>query len=274
MYRVIKREQIVPNIHLLVLETDKIYRNAKAGEFIVVRVDEQGERIPLNMVDWDERSVSAVFMEVGTSTRKLAGLKEGDYIETLVGPLGKPTEMVSDQKIMCIGGCYGIGALLPVVKAYKNNNNKIVTAIEARSSFLLYWQDKLSNHSDELYEITRDGTRGYIGHINEFIEEYLKRSKVDMIYCQGCTYLTYFVSMITKPKGIKTVVGLNPIMIDATGMCGVCRVIINGETKFACVDGPEFDGHTVDWENLLARRHIYIKEEQKSLSFYECERYG
>jgi ferredoxin--NADP+ reductase len=274
MYRIIKREQIVPNIHLLKIESDKIYRNARAGEFIVVRVDEEGERIPLNLVDWDENSVSAVFMEVGTSTRKLGALKEGDYIETLAGPLGKPTQMVSDKTIVCIGGCYGIGALYPVIREFKKHNNKIITAIEARSSFLLYWQDKLSKYSDELYEITRDGTKGYNGHINVFIEDYSKNNKIDMIYCQGCTYLTYFVSMITKQIGIKTIVGLNPIMIDATGMCGVCRVIINGETKFACVDGPEFDGHTVDWDNLLARRHIYIKEEQKSLSFYECELYG
>ncbi len=274
MYKIIKREQIVPNIHLLVIETDRIYLNAKAGEFIVVRVDEEGERIPLNLVDWDEESISAVFMEVGTSTRKLGALKEGDYIETLAGPLGRPTEMVKEQDILCIGGCYGIGAIYPVIRAFKQNSNRVITAIEARSSFLLYWQDKLKEYSDEFYEITRDGTKGYTGHIDVFIKDYVREKKVDMVYCQGCTYLTYFVSMITKPMGIKTVVGLNPIMIDATGMCGVCRVIINGETKFACVNGPEFDGHSVDWNNLLSRRHIYIKEEQKSLSFYECERYG
>ena len=274
MYRIIKREQIVPNIHLLVVESNFINRNAQAGEFVVVRADEPGERIPLNLVDWDQESISTVFMEVGTSTRKLAGLNKGDEIATLAGPLGRPTEMVKDQHILCVGGCYGIGALLPVIRAFKENNNRITTIIEARSSFLLYWQDKLKNYSDEFYEITRDGTRGFKGHINEFLIDYIKNNKADMVYVQGCTYLTYLSSQTTRPLGIKTIVGLNPIMVDATGMCGVCRVNIGGKIKFGCVDGPEFDGHQVDWDTVLARRKIYLDEERFSLSFYECERYG
>jgi len=274
VYKVIKREQLVPNIHLLVIETNFIHKNACAGEFVVVRADEPGERIPLNLVDWDEGSVSAVFMEVGTSTRKLAELNGGDEIATLAGPLGRPTEMIKDQRILCIGGCYGIGALYPVIRAFKENNSYITTIIEARSAFLLYWQDKLRQHSNELYEITRDGTRGFKGHVNDFVIEYMKKNRVDMVYVQGCTYLTYLVSETTRPLGVKTIVGLNPIMVDATGMCGVCRVIVGGETKFGCVDGPEFDGHKVDWNTLLARRKIYLNQERYSLSFYECERHG
>jgi|UniRef100_A0A7C4XFK8 ferredoxin--NADP+ reductase len=274
MVKILKKEQLVPNIHLMILESDVIHLNAKPGEFIVVRPDETGERIPLNLVDWDKNSVSVVFMEVGTSTRKLGCLKTGDSIADLAGPLGRPTEMVNGKKILCIGGCYGIGAIYPVIRAFKENNNRVITAIEARSSFLLYWQERLKEYSDELYEITRDGTKGFAGHIDKFLNEFVKGNNIDMVYAQGCTFLTYLVSQTTKPWGIKTIVGLNPIMIDATGMCGVCRVIINGETKFACVDGPEFDGHTVDWQNLLTRRHIYINEERKSLSFYECEKYG
>ncbi|KPJ74548.1 ferredoxin-NADP reductase [candidate division TA06 bacterium DG_78] len=274
MYKVLKREQIVPNIHLLVIESEFIYKNAQAGEFVVVRADEQGERIPLNLVDWDEKSVTMLFMEVGTSTRKLATLNSGDEIATLAGPLGKPTEMVKNQRIVCIGGCYGIGALYPVIRAFKENNNYVTTLIEARSSFLLYWQDKLKQYSDELHEVTRDGTKGFRGHINDVLVNHIKKNKVDLVYVQGCTYLTYLSSETTKPFGVKTIVGLNPIMVDATGMCGVCRVIINGETKFGCVDGPEFDGHQVDWNTLLARRRIYLGEERYSLSFYECETYG
>lgn len=274
MVKILKKEQLVPNINFMVLESDVIHLNAKAGEFVVVRADDFGERIPLNLVDWDEKSISVVFMEVGTSTRKLGALKTGEFIADLAGPLGRPTEMVSEKKILCIGGCYGIGALLPVLKAFKAHNNKIFTAIEARSSFLLYWQDLLKKYSDEFNEITRDGTKGFAGHIDKFLNEYLTNNGIDLIYVQGCTYLTYLVSQTTRAFGIKTIVGLNPIMIDATGMCGVCRVIINGETKFACVDGPEFDGHQVDWQNLLTRRHIYIDEERRSLSFYECEKYG
>jgi len=274
MYKVIKKEKIVPNIHQLVIESDAIHTNAQAGEFVVVRADEQGERIPLNLVDWDDHSVSVVFMEIGTSTRKLAALKSGDSVATLVGPLGKPTEMLEDKNVLCIGGCYGIGALMPVVRAFKKNRNRVITAIEARSAFLLYWQERLKEYSHEFYEITRDGTKGFKGHANDFLVHYLKNNKVDMVYVQGCTYLTYLASETTRPYKIKTIVGLNPIMVDATGMCGVCRVIVNGETKFGCVDGPEFDGHQVDWENLLSRRKIYLKEEVHSLSFYECETYG
>ncbi|UCG90965.1 MAG: sulfide/dihydroorotate dehydrogenase-like FAD/NAD-binding protein [candidate division WOR-3 bacterium] len=274
MYKVLKREQIVPNIHLLAIESSSVHQNARAGEFVVVRADERGERIPLNLVDWNKDSVSMVFMEVGTSTSKLASLKPGDEIATLAGPLGKPTEEVQGKKIACIGGCYGIGALLPVIRMFKEKGNHVTTIIEARSEFLLYWQDKLREYSDEFQEITRDGTKGHKGHINDVLVDYIKKNNVDMVYVQGCTYLTYLCSEITRPSGIKTIVGLNPIMVDATGMCGVCRVIVAGETKFGCVDGPEFDGHQVDWDNLIARRKIYINEEISSLSFYECERYG
>jgi ferredoxin--NADP+ reductase len=236
--------------------------------------DERGERIPLNLVDWNKESVSMVFMEVGTSTSKLAALKAGDEIATLAGPLGKPTEKVQGKRIMCIGGCYGIGALLPVIRMFKKNQNYVTTLIEARSTFLLYWQDKLKEYSDEFYEITRDGTKGLKGHIHDFMADFVQKNNIDMVYVQGCTYLTYLTSETTRPLGVKTIVGLNPIMVDATGMCGVCRVIVNGETKFGCVDGPEFDGHQVDWDNLIARRKIYINDEVYSLSFYECERYG
>jgi len=274
VYKVLKREQIVPNIHLLVIKSEFVHQNARAGEFVVVRADETGERIPLNLVDWDKESVSMVFMEVGTSTSKLAALKAGDEIATLAGPLGRPTEEVQGKRIVCLGGCYGIGALLPVIRMFKEKKNYITTIIEARSAFLLYWQDKLSQFSDELYEITRDGTKGFKGHINDFLVDYLQKNKVDMVYVQGCTYLTYLASETTRTPGIKTIVGLNPIMVDATGMCGVCRVVVGGETKFGCVDGPEFDGHQVDWDNLIARRKIYISEEVYSLSFYECDIYG
>jgi ferredoxin--NADP+ reductase len=274
MYRVLKSEQIIPNIHLLVVQSEYIQKNAQAGEFVVVRADEKGERIPLNIVDWDEESVNLVFMVVGTSTHKLAALKSGDHLATLAGPLGKPTEKVEGKRIVCIGGCYGIGALYPVLRMFKEHKNHITTVIEARSKTLLYWQEKLKKYSDGFYEITRDGTKGFQGHVNDFLADYLKKEKVDMVYVQGCTYLTYLTSTTTRPFNIKTIVGLNPIMVDGTGMCGVCRVIVDGEMKFGCVDGPEFDGHKVDWDNLIARRKIYTKDEVYSLSFYECERYG
>jgi ferredoxin--NADP+ reductase len=274
MYRILKKKQIIPNIHLLVIESEIIPKNTQPGEFVVVRVDETGERIPLNLVDWNEKSVSVVFMEVGTSTRKLAALKVGDELATLAGPLGRPTVIPENQSILVVAGCYGIGAVHPVIRAFRAKRNRVVTVIEGRTAMLLYWQKKLLAHCDRLIEITRDGTRGIKGHINDFLPDYLAQNKTDLVYCQGCTYLTYLVSQLTKPLAVKTIVGLNPIMVDATGMCGVCRVVVNNETKFACVDGPEFDGHQVDWENLLSRRHTYLDQERRSLSFLECEKYG
>lgn len=273
-YRILKREQIVPNIHLLVVRSEHIQKNAQAGEFVVVRADEKGERVPLNLVDWGEGTVSLLFMVVGTSTSKLAALNKGDELATLAGPLGRPTEIVEGKKILCIGGCYGIGALYPVLRMFKKHNNHVTTVIEARSKFLLYWQDKLGQYSDEFYEITRDGTCGFQGHVNRFLDDYLTNNRVDIVYVQGCTYLTYLASETTRPFNVRTIVGLNPIMVDGTGMCGVCRVIVGGEVKFGCIDGPEFDGHKVDWDTLIARRRVYTKEEVYSLSFYECERYG
>ena len=274
MYRILKKKQIIPNIHLLVIESETVPRNTLPGEFVVVRVDETGERIPLNVVDWNEKSVSVVFMEVGTSTRKLAALKAGDELATLAVPLGRPTVIPENKSILAIAGCYGIGAIYPVIRAFQARHNRVTTIIEGRTAMLLYWQNKLRKYSERLIEITRDGTRGVKGHINDFLPEYLEKNPTDLIYCQGCTYLTYLVSQLTRPFTVKTIVGLNPIMIDATGMCGVCRVIVNNETKFACVDGPEFDGHQVNWENLLSRRHTYLEHERKSLSFLECEKYG
>lgn len=274
MYKVLRREQVVPNIHLLVVQSEFLQKNVHAGEFAVVRADEKGERIPLNIVDWDEESVTLLFMVVGTSTSKLAALEKGDEIATLAGPLGRPTAKIEGKRIVCVGGCYGIGALYPVVRMFKKHNNHVTTMIEARSCFLLYWQERLREYSDDFFEITRDGTSGHQGHVNDLLIDYLEKNDADMVYAQGCTYLTYLTSEITRPLKVKTVVGLNPIMVDGTGMCGVCRVIVNGEMKFGCVDGPEFDGHMVDWDNLIARRKIYTKDEIYSLSFYECERYG
>jgi len=274
MYRILKKKQIVPNIHLLVIESEVVPRNTRPGEFVVVRVDETGERIPLNVVDWNEKSVSVVFMEVGTSTRKLAALKAGDELATLAGPLGRPTVIPENKSILTVAGCYGIGAIYPVIREFQARHNRVTTIIEGRTEMLLYWPNKLHKYSERLIEITRDGTRGVKGHINDFLPGYLEKNPTDLIYCQGCTYLTYLVSQLTRPLAVKTIVGLNPIMIDATGMCGVCRVIVNNETKFACVDGPEFDGHLVNWENLLSRRHTYLEHERRSLSFLECEKYG
>ncbi len=273
MYKIIEKRMIVPNIHLMRVLAPAVAKKCLPGQFVIVMVDEKGERIPLSISDWDrnEGIITIVFMEVGTSTRKLAKLKEGDELFALAGPLGSPSEISKFGTVLCVGGCYGIGTIYPISRALKEEGNRVITLLEARSSFLLYWEEKLRSVSDELLLLTRDGTAGLSGHVPTAIKEIAQKEKIDRVIVNGCTFLLMVASEATKPFGIKTVVSLNPIMIDGTGMCGVCRVSISGKTKFACVDGPDFDGHEVDWETLLMRRSAYLKEEFESLRYLECE---
>ena len=275
MYKILARQMIVPNMHLLKVYSPGIARKAEPGNFVLLIPDENGERIPLTISDWDieEGSVTSIFMEVGATTRKLAQLNAGDSIEAHVGPLGLPTEIKNFGTVVCAGGCYGIGGIYPIVKALKDAGNQVISVIEARSSFLLYWEDKLKSVSDQLYVVTRDGSRGIKGHITDALEKILKENKVDRVIAMGCTYMMMLSAESTRPFEIKTMVSLNPIMLDGTGMCGVCLVLIDGETRFACVDGPEFDGHKVDWNRLFARKEVYITEERDSLRMYECRSY-
>lgn len=273
VYKIIEKRMIVPNIHLMKVLAPAVAKKCLPGQFVIVMADERGERIPLSISDWDREKgiITIIFMEVGTSTRRLAKLKEGDELFALAGPLGMPSEIARFGTVLCIGGCYGIGTIYPVSRALKEEGNRVITLLEARSSFLLYWEEKLRSACDELLLLTRDGTAGLRGHVPTAIGEIIQREKIDRVIVNGCTFLLMVASEATKPFGIKTIVSLNPIMIDGTGMCGVCRVSIAGKTKFACVDGPDFDGHEVDWETLLLRRSAYLKEEFESLRYLECE---
>jgi len=273
MYQIVERRMIVPNLHELTVEAPEVAETVQAGNFVILRPDERGERMPLSVADWDRQAgtVTSIFMQVGGSTAKLARLKPGDSIPTYAGPLGKETEIGSFGTVLCVGGCYGIGSLYPVARALKEAGNKVCTLIEARSSYLLYWQDKFEEVSERVIEVTRDGSVGYKGHITRLGEILtLEKIKPDLIIVNGCTFLMMRVSKITEPLGIKTIVNMNPIMIDGTGMCGVCRLTVTGKMKFACVDGPDFDGHEVDWEEFLKRRQTYTPEEVHPLRKSGC----
>jgi ferredoxin/flavodoxin---NADP+ reductase len=264
MNKVIQSEMIVPNMHLLRLEAPDVARKVQAGQFVIVRPDEEGERIPLSVADWDRSAgtLDIVFMEVGASTARLAALKAGDAIPTCVGPLGNPTQTGYFGTVMVVAGCYGIGSMYPVARELKAAGNKVLTVVEGRSSYLLYWLDKYVPVSERIFSITRDGSQGQKGHVNVLADliHGLKKPP-DRIIVNGCTFLMARTSEVTKQLAIPTIVNLNPIMIDGTGMCGVCRVTVGGKMKFACVDGPEFDGHEVDWKEFLARRKAYMSEE-------------
>jgi ferredoxin--NADP+ reductase len=268
-FRVLESKLLVPNIHSITVEAPEVARAVKPGEFVIVRPEENGERIPLSVSDFDTEkgTVTMIFMNAGRSTSKLAGVREGKTLPTVAGPLGNPFEIKNYGSVMLVGGCYGIGSIYPVARALKEAGNKVYITIEARYAYLFYWEEKLRNVSDELFFITRDGSQGYRGHVKKQLPKIIKTldEELDLVVINGCNFLLRYGSAATEDLEIKTMVSLNTLMIDGTGMCGVCRLTVDGETKFACVDGPYFDGHQVDWKELLQRRKSYIKEETVSL---------
>lgn len=273
MAKIIKRERLVPNIHYLEIEAPEIARKCQPGQFIIIMPDENGERIPLTLADWDRTrgTVTCVFLVVGTSTHKLSFLQAGDDIPVVVGPLGRPTKIEKLGTVMVVGGCYGIGAIYPVARAYKHLGNKVLTLIDVKADYLFYWKEKFKEISDEIFVSSRDYVYDCQGYVPRVLKMVLKekKQKINRVYASGCTYLLYTCAKATQPASIETIVALNPIMVDGTGMCGACRVTVGGKTKFACVDGPDFDGHQVDWEELFARRKSYFDDEIQSLCYWE-----
>jgi ferredoxin--NADP+ reductase len=273
LYRILFKEDLVPNIHLFRVEAPAVAKKAQAGQFVVVRIGEIGERIPLTIADWDnaEGSLTIVFMEVGTTTARLAQLKEGDFINDFVGPLGLPTHVEKFGTVVCVAGGVGVAPITPIARALKKAGNKIISILGARSKDLLFWEDRLRRFSDQLIVTTDDGTYGRKGLVTEPLKELLAGSeKVDRVIAIGPSIMMKFCAKTTEPFGVKTIVSLNPIMVDGTGMCGCCRVAVGGVTKFACVDGPDFDGHQVDWDLLFARQAAYRDDEIRSFKEWEC----
>jgi NAD(P)H-flavin reductase len=265
LYKILLREDLVPGIHLFKVAAPAVAAKARAGQFVVVRIDEKGERIPLTIADWDKDkgTVTIVFMEVGATTARLALLKEGDAVADFVGPLGVPAEIENYGTVVCVAGGVGTAVVAPIARALKNAGNRIFTILGTRSKDLLFWEDVLKSVSDRLIVTTDDGSYGRKGVVTEPLKELLESGeKIDRVVAIGPVVMMKFCSLTTAPSGVKTIVSLNPIMVDGTGMCGCCRVSVGGETKFACVDGPDFDGHKVDWDLLAARQRIYIEEEK------------
>jgi ferredoxin--NADP+ reductase len=272
LYKILHREDLATGIHLFEVEAPAVARKAQAGQFVAIRVDERGERIPLTIADWDRAagSITIVFMEVGTTTRKLARLQRGDSLLTFVGPLGRPTHIERFGTVVCVGGGVGIAPIVPIARAMKQAGNRVISIMGARSRDLLFWEHRLREVSDELIVTTDDGSYARKGVVTEPLKELLQKGeKIDRVIAVGPTVMMKFCSLTTLPFQVPTIVSLNPIMVDATGMCGVCRVSVGGATKFACVDGPEFDGHQVDWDLLAARQRTYLEEERYSLELLE-----
>jgi len=265
---VVRREPLAPNIQLLTVHAPVVARKIQPGQFVITRADEYGERVPLTVADWDraEGTISCVIMQVGTSTYKLGRLKVGDTVPTFVGPLGHALELENWGRVLLVGGCYGIGVIYPIARALKEKGNHVTALVEGRSKFLLYWRDRLEAVSDRILYATKDRSLGTERDAADVVKKLLAGAEpVQRVFAIGCTFLMYHLSETTRPFGVPTIVSLNPIMIDGTGMCGACRVVVGGETKFACVDGPDFDGHKVDWDLLLSRRKAYLVPEAESV---------
>jgi ferredoxin/flavodoxin---NADP+ reductase len=273
VYKIVRREDVAPKIHFFHVLAPAVARKAQAGQFVIVRAHERGERIPLTIADYDreEGTIGIVFMELGKTTTEMGTMQVGDELVNFVGPLGHPTEVENFGTVACLGGGFGTATLLPVVKAMKDAGNHVITIMGFRSKDLIFWQDRLGAYSDELVIATDDGSFGHKGVITAPLKEMLDSGrKIDRVIAIGPSIMMKFVSKTAEPYGVKAIVSLNPIMIDGTGMCGGCRVSVGGETKFVCVDGPEFEGHLVDWDLLLARQRLYKAEEQVAIDRHAC----
>lgn len=273
MYQIVEKEALVPNIIYLKIRAPKVAKAARPGQFVIIRVDETGERVPMGLSGWDaeEGTIEIVFYVLGTSTMKLGTLRVGDSVLNLAGPLGTPTEVGEFGTVICACGCFGIGPSMPLIKALKEAGNRVITAVEGRSREFIFWEDKLKEASDEVVILAGDGSCGEAGWTNDFIKRRLAEEKIDRIFVHGCPFMMMEAARASEPFGVKTIVSLTPLMVDGTGMCGACRVEVGGETKFACVDGPDFDGHQVNWETLALRLRQFIPEEDRSSMLWERE---
>jgi len=271
VYRITAREDLSPVTKLFKVEAPEVARKAKAGQFVIIRIDEQGERVPLTVADYDRQSgeITLVFQEVGKTTKQLGTMKVGDELASFVGPLGRPTEIEKYGTVMCVGGGVGIAPIYPIARALHEAGNYVISIIGARNVSLLFWEDKMRSVSDELTVCTDDGSYARKALVPEPMKEILATRKVDMIWAIGPAIRMKFAALATQPFGVKTIVSLNSIMVDGTGMCGACRVEVGGKTRFVCVDGPEFDGHQVDWGLLLERQRIYLEQEKRATERFE-----
>lgn len=273
MYKILKKEELSDVTKLMVIYAPHVSRKARAGQFVIVRIDEFGERIPLTIADYDrnEGTITIIFQEVGKSTKHLGTLKIGDEIATFAGPLGHPTEIKRYGTVVCVGGGVGIAPIYPIARSLKEAGNNVISIIGARNKGLLFWEDKMRSVSDEMAVCTDDGSYGRKALVTEPLKELLENKDkiITRIWAIGPAIMMKFVSQTTKPYNIPTVVSLNTIMIDGTGMCGGCRVLLDEGAQFVCVDGPEFDGHKVNWDSLLSRLQFYRDEERVAVEHWE-----
>lgn len=273
MYKIVRKKELNSAVTLMEIEAPFVARKAKAGQFIIFRVDEQGERVPLTIAGYDREkgTVSIIFQKVGFSTNALGALNEGDYIQDFVGPLGKPTDTEGVKRVCVVGGGVGCAIALPSAVGFKEADCEVDVIVGFRNKDIVILEDEFKACADNLYLMTDDGSYGEQGFVTVKLQQLLESGRqYDEVLAIGPIPMMKFVSKTTEPFGVKTVVSLNPIMVDGTGMCGGCRVTVGGETKFACVDGPDFDGHQVDYAELMSRNSVYRDREAQVSKEHVC----
>jgi ferredoxin--NADP+ reductase len=272
VYRILAKQAHTPVTTEYLIEAPEVAQKAQAGQFVVLRVHAQGERIPLTIADYDREAgtITVVAQEIGRSTLMLKDLAVGDSLASFTGPLGRPTEIENYGTVVLVGGGLGIAPIYPICRTLREAGNHVIAIIGARNAELLFWEDKMRAVTDELIVVTDDGSYARKALVTEPLKELLASDRqIARVWGIGPAIMMKFITLTTKPFGVPTIVSLNSIMVDGTGMCGACRVSVGGRTYFACVDGPEFDGHQVDWDLLLSRQRFYIEEERKALELYQ-----
>lgn len=270
MYKILDRVDYSDDVYMQVIEAPAVAAACKPGQFIILRIDEEGERIPLTIADFDRAAgtITIVVQAIGKTTRQLQKLGKGDFLANFIGPLGVPSVIEKVGTVVCAGGGIGVAPIYPIARALKEAGNKVISIVAARNQNLLLWEDRMREVSDELIVTTDDGSRGRHCLVTEPLKELCEAGDIALVYAIGPGVMMKFCSRTTLEYGVKTLVSLNSIMVDGTGMCGACRCSVGGETKFVCVDGPEFDGHQVDFDQLLARQRQYLRQEKESLDAY------
>jgi ferredoxin--NADP+ reductase len=275
--KIVEKVALSENVIKMILKAPAIARKRKAGQFIVLLMDEKGERIPLTIVDSDPEkgTITIIFQVVGKTTAAMAGMNVGDHFSDVQGPLGNPTDIRKIGQVVCIGGGVGVGVVYPLAAALKQAGNRVISIIGARTKDLLILEEEMKQVSDRLIVATDDGSYGVHGFVSTVLQKLIDEGeKIEEVFAIGPVPMMKVIANLTRPHGIKTVVSLNPIMVDATGMCGACRVSVGGKTRFTCVDGPEFDGHQVDFDLLTSRLRMYCDQESVAYEKHRCGWHG
>ena len=276
MYRIVEKRELAKGVDEFVIEAPEIARRAKPGQFVIVRVVARGERIPLTVADADPESgtITLMVQRVGKSTYHLSCFEEGNSIRDLVGPLGKPTEIKKWGHVIAVGGGLGLAPIHHICKGIKEAGNRLTVIMGFRSKDLIFWEDRMKIIADRLIITTNDGSYGKKGLVTDALKEVIEEDEVNAVICAGPVPMMKAVAELTRPYGIYTVASLNPIMVDGTGMCGACRVTVGGEVKFACVDGPEFDAHKVDFDELMNRLRMFKEQESLAMRRFQEKHCG